>query len=102
MTISNLRKPRKGFHILETNKKSQSASMTLNAGEASSNRPAKHPRSEQTLLLLSGSLHGIIGRRRVSLKKGDAVTVPAATPHRFINRGSKAAITFNVYSPPAY
>jgi mannose-6-phosphate isomerase-like protein (cupin superfamily) len=34
--------------------------------------------------------------------KGDVVTVPAGTPHKFTNAGSERAITFSVYSPPAY
>jgi mannose-6-phosphate isomerase-like protein (cupin superfamily) len=36
------------------------------------------------------------------MKKGDAVTVPAGTSHKFTNVGGERAITFSVYSPAAY
>ena len=28
--------------------------------------------------------------------------IPAGVKHRFVNRAKKPAVTFNVYSPPAY
>jgi len=47
-------------------------------------------------------LSGEVGNERPSLKKDDVIIIPAGTKHRFVNRGTKPAITFNVYSPPAY
>jgi mannose-6-phosphate isomerase-like protein (cupin superfamily) len=47
-------------------------------------------------------LNGEIGDKRPSLKEGDVIIIPAGTKHRFVNNGRKPAVTFNVYSPPAY
>jgi len=54
------------------------------------------------LLLLDGELTGEVGDDRPTLRKGDVIIIPAGVKHRFINRGRKAAVTFNVYAPPEY
>ena len=43
-----------------------------------------------------------IDDEKATLRKGDAVIVPAGAKHRFTNHGGSPAVTFNVYSPPAY
>jgi mannose-6-phosphate isomerase-like protein (cupin superfamily) len=43
-----------------------------------------------------------LGDEHPTLKKGDVITIPAGVKHRFTNRAAKPAVTFNVYSPPAY
>jgi len=58
--------------------------------------------SDQVLLMLRGELTGKVGREKVRLKKGDVLLIPAGTPHRFTNKASKPAVTFNVYTPPEY
>lgn len=52
--------------------------------------------------MLGGKLTGSVGRKKVSLTKGDVLVIPAGTPHRFMNNARKTAVTFNVYSPPEY
>ncbi len=76
--------------------------MTLQAGEASSEGPSAHSESDQVLLVLEGELVAEIGSAQAVLRKGDSVTVPAATPHKFSNKGQERVVTFNVYAPPAY
>jgi mannose-6-phosphate isomerase-like protein (cupin superfamily) len=61
-----------------------------------------HDTSDQVLLLLEGELSGEVGDKRPSLQKGDVIIIPAGIKHRFTNRSQKRAVTFNVYSPPAY
>jgi quercetin dioxygenase-like cupin family protein len=52
--------------------------------------------------MLDGELTGEVGDEHPTLKKGDVIIIPAGVKHRFTNRDTKPAVTFNVYSPPAY
>ena len=76
--------------------------MTLEPGKATGDKAEAHDKSDQVLLMLEGELSGEVGSERPQLKRGDVVVIPAGTKHRFINRGDQPAVTFNVYSPPAY
>lgn len=76
--------------------------MTLPPGKATGRKAEAHRKSDQVLLMLSGKLSGSLGQEKVNLKKGDVLLIRAGTPHRFWNDGKRAAVTFNVYSPPEY
>jgi mannose-6-phosphate isomerase-like protein (cupin superfamily) len=102
MDLSNIKDVTEWFEVLQTSKRSQTAMMTLAPGKATGRKPGTHKKSDQVLLLLSGKLSGLLGREKVCLKKGDVLLIRAGTPHRFKNDGRKAAVTFNVYSPPEY
>ena len=52
--------------------------------------------------MLEGELIGEVGEERPRLTKGDVILIEAGTKHRFANASAKKAVTFNVYSPPAY
>ena len=56
--------------------------MTLDAGESSSEKPNTHPESDQVLIVLEGKVTAEISGERVEMEKGDAVTIPAGTPHQ--------------------
>ena len=102
MELSNIKEATEWFEVLQTIKRSQTAMMTLAPGKATGRKSEAHKNSDQVLLMLSGKLSGKVGRKRVRLAKGDVLVIPAGTPHRFNNPGRKAAVTFNVYSPPEY
>ena len=102
MEITNIGKAREWFEVLQTSEHSQTAMMTLASGDATGARPEAHEKSDQVLLMLDGELTGEVGDQHPSLKKGDVIIVPAGVKHRFVNRAAKPAVTFNVYSPPAY
>ena len=102
MEITNIGKAREWFEVLQTSERSQTAMMTLAPGDATGARPEAHEKSDQVLLMLDGELTGEVGDQHPSLKKGDVIIVPAGVKHRFVNRAAKPAVTFNVYSPPAY
>ncbi len=76
--------------------------MRLTPGKASGPMGNEHPQSDQVLLVIEGELLAEIGDEKTTLRKGDFVIVPAGVPHRFVNHGGSDAMTFNVYSPPAY
>src|SRR5213083_2744511 len=98
MEIINIGNARKWFEVLQTSERSQTAMMTLASGDATGASAEAHEESDQVLLMLDGEF----GDQRPALKKGDVIIVPAGVKHRFVNRTAKPAVTFNVYSPPAY
>jgi len=90
------------FEIFQTTALSQTAVMTLGPGESSSQDLNTHPKSDQSLIVLEGRLLAEVGSDTAQMGRGDVVTVPAGTPHRFANCFQEKAVTFSVYSPPAY
>jgi mannose-6-phosphate isomerase-like protein (cupin superfamily) len=90
------------FSVVETAQASQTAWMTLAPGEGSGPKENEHPRSEQVLYLVEGELSAEIGGRSFTMHAGDSVIVRRDMPHRFVNNASRPAVTFNVYTPPAY
>jgi len=89
-------------NVLQTTERSQTAMMTLLAGKSTGEKAEAHEKSDQILLVLGGRLSGEIDGKRTNLKRGDIVVISAGAKHRFTNKGSTPAVTFNVYSPPAY
>jgi mannose-6-phosphate isomerase-like protein (cupin superfamily) len=102
MNVTNIAKARKWFEVLQTSERSQTAMMTLAPGDATGARAEAHEKSDQILLMLDGELSGEVGDQHPNLKKGDVIIIPAGVKHRFLNDAAKPAVTFNVYSPPAY
>ena len=102
MNVSNIDKANAWFEVLQTGERSQTAMMTLAPGDATGDKAEAHEKSDQVLFMLDGELSGEVGDQRPNLKKGDVIIISAGVKHRFVNRAAKPAVTFNVYSPPAY
>jgi mannose-6-phosphate isomerase-like protein (cupin superfamily) len=102
MNVTNIRKATEWFQLLQTTERSQTAMMTLEPGAATGEKAEAHDKSDQVLLVLEGELIGELGDERPRLSNGDVIVIPAGTKHRFANASQKPAVTFNVYSPPAY
>jgi mannose-6-phosphate isomerase-like protein (cupin superfamily) len=102
MKIGNIDDAKEWFEVLQTGERSQTAMMTLKPDDATGADAEAHEKSDQVLLMLAGELEGEVGEERPKLKKGDVIIIPAGVKHRFVNRGKTDAVTFNVYSPPAY
>jgi len=102
MNIRNIDSAKDWFEVLQSTERSQTAMMTLKPGEATGDKAEAHEKSDQVLLMLEGELEGEVGEEKPNLKKGDVIIIPAGVRHRFVNHGDTDAITFNVYSPPAY
>ncbi len=90
------------FKVKETGDELQTAIMTLKPGAASGPMSNEHAQSEQVLYVISGEITAEVGNRTWVMRSGDSTIVPRKVPHRFRNEGTEAAITFNVYGPPAY
>jgi mannose-6-phosphate isomerase-like protein (cupin superfamily) len=102
MKVRNIREAKDWFEILQTSEQSQTAIMTLGPGKSTGEKAEAHEDSDQVLLILEGELVGEVGDERLSVKEGDVVMIPRGVKHRFTNRSQTQAVTFNVYSPPAY
>ena len=102
MNLTHIFAAGSGFRVLDTTERSQTGLLTLEAGEATGEKPSRHEDSDQTLILLAGELRAEIGDEKETMEDGDAVLVPAKTPHRFINTGKSRATTFSVYAKPAF
>ena len=102
MDIKNIRDATEWFQVLQTSKRTQTAVMTLRPGKSSGSDPEGHKHSDQVLLVLKGEVEGEISDETVTLHEGDVIIIHAGTRHKFSNRSSADAVTFNTYSPPEY
>lgn len=76
--------------------------MELAPNQATGDEAEAHPESDQVLLVIEGAIHGEIDGDYIALGRGEFVVIPANTKHRFFNESPEPALTFNVYSAPAY
>jgi len=102
MQQTNITRAKEWFEVLQTTERTQTAMMTLEPGAATGEKAEAHDKSDQVLLVLEGELIGEVGEERPRLSQGDVIVIDAGTKHRFANASTKLAVTFNVYSPPAY
>ena len=58
-----------------------------------------HPHQETRAELLSGTLRFVVAGRERRLAPGDAITIPAGTPHRFVNDGCTDAVAIQEARP---
>jgi mannose-6-phosphate isomerase-like protein (cupin superfamily) len=102
MNVKNIRDAKDWFSVLQTEKKTQTAVMTLKPGGKSGEEAEAHEKSTQILLVLKGEVVGELEGKRKTLSEGDVIVIPAGVKHKFINEGRSECITFNTYSPPEY
>jgi mannose-6-phosphate isomerase-like protein (cupin superfamily) len=102
MAVVNVRESESWFSVTQTAELSHTAVMSIGPGESSGPKENEHPQSEQVLYVIEGELHAEIGERSFTMRAGDSTIVRRDVPHRFTNRGRQPALTFNVYTPPAY
>lgn len=58
-----------------------------------------HPRQESRARVLSGTLLFSVAGREQRLAPGDAITIPAGTPHWFVNDGAEDAVSIAEFRP---
>ena len=102
MSVLNVRESQSWFSVLQTGELTQTAVMSIGPGEESGPKENEHPQSEQVLYVIEGELQAEIGERSFTMRAGDSTIVRREVPHRLRNRSRQPALTFNVYSPPAY
>ena len=102
MNIKDIRESSEDFHILETTGRTQTATISLKSGEATSEDLNSHPHSDQTIVVLNGALEAEVGGEHATLRSGQSLIIPAGVKHRLRNSGEEPAFAFSVYAPPAY
>lgn len=102
MNTVSIRQSAEDFHLLLTTGRTQTATITLNPGDATSQEPNVHPHSDQVVLVLEGEAVVEAGDERTILGREQCVTIPAGVKHRLINEGLRTVFAFTVYGPPAY
>jgi hypothetical protein len=58
-----------------------------------------HPHQESSARVLSGTLRFSVAGRERLLGPGDALTIPAGTPHWFVNDGTEDAVSIAEFRP---
>src|ERR1700730_14097013 len=102
MNVKNIREASDWFEVLQTTKRTNTAMMTLKPLKSPGSEAEGHKNSDQVLPLLKGEVEGEIADETVTFREGDVIVIPAGTRHKFSNRSSADAVTFNTYSPPEY
>jgi mannose-6-phosphate isomerase-like protein (cupin superfamily) len=92
----------KGFRVVIDNRRSQSATMTLDVGEAEGGPDNRHRGADQWLFVESGVGVAIVNGQRVRLKAGSLVLIERGDRHEIRNTGRTLLKTLNIYVPPAY
>jgi mannose-6-phosphate isomerase-like protein (cupin superfamily) len=101
-------KRRGEFEVLFATRSAQAAMMTLRPGGTSDDDVSnEHPRSEQWVLVLSGTGVATVGRKKTSLRRvrlaaGSLLVIEKGELHQIKNTGRTELRTFNLYAPPAY
>lgn len=102
MDVQNIHAVADWFQVMQTTARSQTAMMILGPGKESGQEPEAHDHSDQVMLVIAGTIQGVVGDELLTLKEGDVIIIPAGMKHRFWNDGEQTATTFNVYAPPEY
>ncbi|MBV8333274.1 MAG: cupin domain-containing protein [Candidatus Eremiobacteraeota bacterium] len=100
--MKNVSDARETFGVLETGGTAQTAAMRLKRGEESGPLGNEHAQSVQVLLVVRGAVTATVGDKTFRMGPGDSVVVEKGVAHRFVGASDEDAVTFNVYSPPAY
>lgn len=52
----------------------------------------KHPDADHTILVIKGVILAEINGKKIFLRKGDMISIPAGMPHKYKVKGRKAII----------
>lgn len=102
MNIADIHTSEEDFRLLQTTGRTQTASIKLASGEATSEGFSRHPHSDQTVVVLAGELVAEVGLEHEVLREGQCLIIPAGVEHRLRNDTEQQAFAFTVYAPPAY
>lgn len=92
----------KGFVVCGGNKRSQAATMVIEAGQTQGGPDNRHRGADQWLFVVSGKGTARIGKKRIRLRASTLVLIERGQTHEIKNTGSTNLVTLNFYVPPAY
>jgi mannose-6-phosphate isomerase-like protein (cupin superfamily) len=90
------------WKVLMSTRRSQAALMTIKPGNSEGGPKNKHPRSDQWMVVLSGTGQAIGTKRTIPLKAGALLLIEKGEIHEIKNTGKSPFKALNFYSPPAY
>ena len=90
------------FKVLASTRSAQAAMMVLRPGQSTGEPQNEHPRSEQWLLVISGSGRARVNKRRLSIRPNSLLLIEKGEVHQVTNNGRRLLVTVNFYAPPAY
>jgi mannose-6-phosphate isomerase-like protein (cupin superfamily) len=92
----------KGFKVAIGNRRSQSATMTLNPGKNEGGPDNRHRGADQWLFVEAGTGVAVVNGGRVRLRPGSLILIERGDKHEIRNTGRTPLKTLNIYVPPAY
>ena len=90
------------FKVLGGSPRSQTAVMTLAAGDSTGGPDNRHEASDQWLYVLSGSGRAVVEGRELTLTAGMLLLIEAGEAHELAAGEGGPLATFSIYAPPAY
>jgi mannose-6-phosphate isomerase-like protein (cupin superfamily) len=102
MRLVNAGRARAFFKVVAGTRRSQAATMVLQAGQTTGDEDNVHEAVDQWLYVVSGKGRATVERRMVSLEQGALLLIEAGERHEITNTGRVPLVTVNVYAPPEY
>lgn len=85
--------------VPNTNRRLGMIQTLIPAGYSGDDLPYTHP-GEEIVLVLSGSIHAVVGGQRFTLQEGDSLCFDAALPHSWSNPADVPATLLLASTPP--
>ena len=95
MNIRKIDQSSEAFQLLERTGRSQTASISLECGELTSDDFSVHPHSDQIVLVVEGEILAEVGGEREVLRSRESVIIPAGVQTPPSQPGAKAGIRFH-------
>ena len=90
------------FRVVAGSERSQAAEMALPPGESTGGPDNRHERSDQWVLVLSGSGTAIVDGSEYELSAGTLLLIEAGEAHELRSAPEEQLATVNFYAPPEY
>ena len=93
---------KKGFRVINANRRSQAAEMVIPPGDAEGDPGNRHRGADQWLFVVEGTGSALMKGRRHKLRAGSLLFIQRGERHEIRNTGRTLLRTLNFYVPPAY
>ena len=90
------------FRVVAGSERSQAAEMALPPGGSTGGPDNRHDRSDQWVLVLSGSGTAIVEGSEYELSPGTLLLIEAGEAHELKSASEEELATVNFYAPPEY
>jgi mannose-6-phosphate isomerase-like protein (cupin superfamily) len=98
MNVAHIRRFSPNYPVFGTDL-TKSATMSLRATNGTPSTLELHPKSDQTVSVLSGVLTAETDSDEAELSEGDTLLVPAGVKHRFRSKTGESIVAVSTYHP---